>query len=68
MRRPHCEGSKQPATPAESLTKAKNTGVCAKCGGVFRVTMDNRPYPHKVPPAKLESEAPARATDQDLGL
>jgi hypothetical protein len=66
MRRPHCEGSKQPATPAESLTKAKNTGVCAKCGGVFRVTMDNRPYPHKVPPAKLESEL-AKPTE-DLGL
>lgn len=66
MRREYCPGAKQPATPAASLTTKNTSGVCAVCGGVFRVTLEGRPYPHKVPPAKLESEQ-AKPTE-DLGL
>lgn len=65
MKREQCEGSKQPATPAKSLSD-KTAGVCSVCGGVFRVTMDGRPFPHKQQPAKLESET-AKASE-DLGL
>jgi hypothetical protein len=51
-----------------------NVETCPDCQEMLRDLAAHDPnHPllrgwHKVPPAKLESEAPARATDQDLGL